>query len=274
MDFWHTQTIVLIICEKYFTEHGIKISTNVILEKSKTKCMVFNLSVLPASIVLYDTPLPWVQSFIHLGHRIHVDESMSHDLLQKRAEFISKLHGLRQEIGIQNPNVFMTLVFIYLSSMYGSNLWNLFSNEAEKLFSSWNILIKNTYDLPFPTHRYISQEMFHRPHIRICLLRRFVKFYNKLKLSNKPEVVHLFEIQQYDYRSSFGNNCKLLCNENNVARMEDINIENISMPIKLEERDSWRIPFLKELLSLRSGYGEVGISKTEMQDIINHLCCD
>ena len=84
----------------------------------------------------------------------------------------------------------------------------------------------------------------------------------------------MFEIQQYDYRSSFGNNCKLLCNENNVARMEDINIENISMPIKLEERDSWRIPFLKELLSLRSGYGEVGISKNEMQDIINHLCCD
>ena len=74
---------MLNICEKYFTEHGIKISTNVILEKSKTKCFAINISAEPVNIKLYDLPLPWVDSYKHLGHLIHRDESMSHDLLKK-----------------------------------------------------------------------------------------------------------------------------------------------------------------------------------------------
>ena len=239
---------MLNICQKYFQEHGIKISTNIILEKSKTKCLAINVPREPVNIVLYGTPLPWVQSYKHLGHLIHIDGSMSHDLLQRRAEFVGKLHALRQELGNQNPDVFMSLVYIYLSSMYGSSLWDLYSEAAGQLYSTWNVLIKQTYNLPFPTHRYISQEMFSKPHIRICLLKRFVKFFGKLKTSNKPQVVHLFQLQKSDCRSTFGLNCFNLCREVNVEGVGDINIKNISMPIKTEAQNSWRVPLLKELL--------------------------
>ena len=34
---------MLDICETYFTQHGIKISTNTILKKSKTKCLALNM---------------------------------------------------------------------------------------------------------------------------------------------------------------------------------------------------------------------------------------
>lgn len=324
---------MLIICEKYFDEHGIKISTNVVLDKSKTKCMAINIPCEPAKILyaddcallnptretvqnhlnicnevfqeqgitistnfklkrnikkwnpleipgepikilLYDTPLPWVESYKHLGHMIHSDEDMSHDLFQKRAEFISKLHALRQELGNQDPNVFMSLVFIYLSSMYGSNLWDLYSTAADKLYISWNVLIKNTYDLPYATHRYILQEMFYQPHIRISLLKRFIKFYNNLKLSNKPQVRHLFQLQKSDFRSTFGGNCRHLCEEMNVNKIEDVVVSNISMPIKVNAQDAWRVPFLKELLSLRKGTYEADLTNTEISDLINHICCD
>ena len=265
---------MLNICEKYFTEHGIKISTNIILEKSKTKCLALNVPCKPATISLYGVPLPWVDSYKHLGHWIHSDEDMDHDLLKKRGEFIGKVHELRQEFGHQDPNVFMSLVFVYLSSMYGSNLWDLYSAAADKLYATWNILIKTTFNLPYATHRYISQNMISQPHIRVCLLKRFVKFFGKLKLSSKPQVVHLFNVQKSDYRSTFGKNCMLLCREMNVSRIEDIMAKNISMPIKMEERNEWRVPFLKELLSSRQSNEITGLSVAEIQSIIDYICCN
>ena len=93
--------------------------------------------------------MPWVDSHIHLGHLVHKDESMSHDTLCKRAEFISKVHALRQELGNQHPDVFMKLTSIYFTSFYGSNLWELYGDATRKLYITWNNTIKHAYDLPF-----------------------------------------------------------------------------------------------------------------------------
>lgn len=120
----------------------------------------------------------------------------------------------------------------------------------------------------------ISYSLVDIPHIRICLLKRFVTFLGKLKTSNKPQVVHLFQLQKSDCRSTFGLNCFNLCREMNVEGVEDINIKNISMPIKTEAQNSWRVPFLKELLSLREGSYESGLSNIEINDIITYICCD
>ena len=134
--------LMLNLCANYFAEHGIKISVDVILEKSKTKCMAFNSPVIPIMLSLYNLVLPWVRSAIHLGHQITTDEDTSADILSSKAIFITKAHELRQELGDQNPEVFIRLVQIYLTSMYGSNLWDLYHNSAGKLFSAWNTLIK------------------------------------------------------------------------------------------------------------------------------------
>ena len=58
---------MLDICEKYFAIHGIKISVNVILAESKTKCMAFNVTSQPAMLTLYNIVLPWVESAVHLA---------------------------------------------------------------------------------------------------------------------------------------------------------------------------------------------------------------
>ena len=264
---------IISICVKYFNEHGIKISTNINIRKSKTKCVAFNVKDEPSLIYLYGRPLPWVPAYKHLGHFVHCDGSMDHDLLQRRGEFIGSLHSLRQEIGNQNPRVFMSLLFIYMCHMYGSNLWDLYGTAADSLYASWNVCIKNTYNLPFATHKYITQNIFHQPHIKTCLQKRFIKFYEKLKLSKKPEVVHLFRLQKSDYRSMFGRNCLNICREFNSTRIEDIDGINLPMPYHMNDADMWRIPFVKELLSLRDGGGEVGFSDNEIQKVINYICC-
>lgn len=264
---------MLIICQNYFDEHGIKISVDKILKKSKTKCLAFNVESVPANIMLYGKPLPWVESYKHLGHLVHVDENMCHDLLNKKAEFKTKAYSLRQELGNQDPDVFMRLIMVYLSSMYGSNLWDLFSVSADKLYSAWNFVIKGTFNLPFATHRYIVQDLDNNPHIRICLLKRFVKFYSQLRLCSKPEVQNLFDLQKRDVRSTFGRNCYNLCNELQVDQVEDINLSSIKMPIKTPITEEWRIPFLRELLLTRSGFNTVDFTIKEINDVIDYICC-
>ena len=79
------------------------ISTNVIIAKSKTKCIAFGSKLTPPPITLEGRDLPWVDSWPHLGHKLNKDESMDHDLMEKRGRFIRKRHALRQEFGNIDP---------------------------------------------------------------------------------------------------------------------------------------------------------------------------
>ena len=61
------------LCVSYFQKHNITISTNVDLAKSKTKCIYFSHNkskIMPAKIMLNETPLPWVDSWPHLGNEL------------------------------------------------------------------------------------------------------------------------------------------------------------------------------------------------------------
>ena len=242
---------MLDICVRYFLQHGIKISVNAIAEQSKTKCLAFNVKSEPASLMLYNYVLPWVQSATHLGHIIHTKGTTDIDILKRRGEFIGKTHSLRQEFGAQNPIVFMRLVQTYLSSMYGSNLWDLYSAPADRLYTTWNILLRTAYELPYKTHRYIVYNLGSIPHLRVSLIRRFMKFYHKLESCSKLEVKHLFNIQKADCRSIFGRNCFNICRESRSISISNINFRDITMPIKIQEDQKWRLPFLVDLLLLR-----------------------
>lgn len=258
---------MLNICIQYFQDHGIKISVNVLESKSKTKCLAFNSTLNPTKLSLYNLSLPWVTSAVHLGHIIStVDDSK--DILSRRGEFISNVHQLQQELGDQHPDVFVRLVKIYLSSMYGSNLWNLFSNSAEKLFVSWNVLLKTIFKLPHATHRYILYNICDIPHLRISLFKRFVKFYTKLNNCMKPEITHLFHLQKSDPRSVFGSNCLGMCREWGVSHINAVNINDIQMPLSLPADEEWRINFIFDLLAVPD------IPVHEIDDMLRFICCD
>ena len=151
----HALQEMLSLCEDYFNFHGIIISVSDVIAKSKTKCLAFNINIVPDNIMLYNKPLPWVDSHVHRGHLINKDENMDHDIFAKRAEFITKIHSLTQELGSQHPSVFIKLVRIYFCSFFGSNLWDLYSLPSNRLFTTWNVSVRQFYNLPFATHRHI-----------------------------------------------------------------------------------------------------------------------
>ena len=107
------------MCESFFNEHRITISTNPDIQKSKTKCLIFssdrNIEE-PAPILLGDAPLPWVNSWPHLGHEISTGDlsrpyngSLDEDAKAKLRKFIGKYYSLRQEFGFLQPEKFLDI---------------------------------------------------------------------------------------------------------------------------------------------------------------------
>ena len=257
---------MLDICKDYFDKHKITISTNIVIAKSKTKCIAFGSNIEPINIILAGKNLPWVLSWPHLGHTLHQDESMSHDLMQKRGQFIGKLHSLRQEFGNKDPIVFMKLVSIYLSSFYGSNLWDLYGPYVDRLYKTWNVMVRMFCNVPRNTHKNLIEPISSTSHLKIKLVKRFVKFYQKC---DKPHLKYLLNIQKNDVRSVFGRNVMNICTESGTDNISMVKIDNIKYePLPIE--DHWRLPIVKELLEARAGRLDTGLSRRE----INALICE
>ena len=258
------QTMVDIV-RTYCDENGIKISVNINEKKSKTKCMLFNSKLQPAAIRLYGLSLPYVDKWVHLGTIIHRDEKSDHDILKSRGEFIGNIHSLYQELERINPYLFLRLVNIYLSSFYGSNLWDLNSPSAYKLYSTWNTMIRNNFDLPYGTHRFILQQFNCRKPLQQEFYNRFVKFVSHIEKCGKEEVLHLCNMQKHDSRSIFGKNYK------------DIFIfkKDVTVPYVTAVEDAWKINFVKELISLRCNQMFVPeFEDRDLEDMLQELCCN
>ena len=248
----------------YCTEHGITISVDENIEKSKTKCLFFNYGGPVVNTKLYDTPLPWVDSHIHLGHTIHKNESSSFDVLRARAEFISNIHALYQELGSINPDVFILLVQIYFTSFYGAVLWDLDSISANKLYTTWNVMIRNAFQLPYGTHRYILRALSKRLPLQVTLSNRFSKFCDQIKSCEKIEVMHLFEKQKFDNRSSFGRNYNnIIVSKIDFARNYTVSLDN-----------EWRIPLVIDLVKTKlSSNQSFNFNPDEIDMMLVHACC-
>ena len=151
------------ICEKFAKSKSLKFSTNTDPIKSKTKCVIFSPRVKDRTgvtpIVLNGGPLPWVGEVKHLGNFLQSENKMRHDVAVKRGKFIGSLNSMLQELHFVDSNVFMKLVNIYCTSFYGSNLWDLYSKDVDRIFKSWNVTVRNVLKLPFTTHRYLIEPL-------------------------------------------------------------------------------------------------------------------
>ena len=164
---------MLNICKDYFDSHKIIISTNLDLKKSKTKCIAFGSKIEPVKIQLKDGRiLPLVDSWPHLGFTPHEDQSADHDLMNKSGKFIGKLYSLRQQLGNIDSIVHTKLVSIYLTSFYGSPLWDLFSASADRLYKSWNIMTRISLDIPRETKTFFIEPVSDSSHVKQRLLKR------------------------------------------------------------------------------------------------------
>ena len=130
----------------------------------------------------------------------------STDLLQKRAIFFKNVHELKQAYGFYEPSIICEIIRIFATSFYGSPLWSLNSEEHQKLFRSWNTVVKIIWDLPYATHKRFVESLTEVPHLKSMLHSRYIGFLSNLKDSKKPQLKMLFNICQKNQLSNTGSN--------------------------------------------------------------------
>ena len=168
----------------------------------------------------------------------------------------------------------MRLINIYILHMYGCCLWDIFSEGAEKLWSEWHRMIRDLFNLPYGTHRYILNAISGVHHLKIKVIRRFAKFYRKLEQSGNPLINNLFNEQYSDYRSSFGRNHNNVALVSNSQDMNLAKIQNIKLH-EIPEGQQWRVDMVKELCEVRNNNLNLPeLSDTELDAVLDHICRD
>jgi len=269
------------ICERFADMYDLKFSTNVDVVKSKTKCVIFSKTVIDVNsvrpIMLDNLPLPFVNEIKHLGNVLQSDNSMTKDCSIKRACFISKIHSLNQEFYFSEPKTLMKLYNIYTCSFHGSHLWDLYCNNVVRLYSSWNMAVKVVFNLPRATHRYFIEPISEKYHLKTMLCSRFVSFFHSLKKSNKIAIRLLSNAFQNNLMTTLGKNIYNIAQDCNCypSDLTKLYVKSNLTFAEVSDDNFWKIPFLKELLSVRSNEIEIpGFERDELSQIINYLCCD
>ena len=267
------------ICEKFAKAKSLQFSTNLDPVKSKTKCLIFSPRAKDRSgvapVVLNGDPLPWVEEVKHLGNILQSENNMKHDAVVKRGKFIGKINSLLQELYFVEPDVFMKLMNIYCSSFYGSNLWDLYSKEVDRIFKSWNITVRNVFKIPFTTHRYLIEPLSACMHPKTMLTSRYVKFLGSLISSTKNSVRFLVNLVKDDNRTLTGRTVSRICDDTNLRRtsLSAALVRKNMVYFPVPAGQEWRSNIILELLNARKSTLWIGnLESDELTTIINHLC--
>ena len=167
------------------------------------------------------------------------------------------------------------LIKIYATSFYSSSLWNLFSPQCERLFTSWNITVRMIYKVPPQTHTNLIESLSNCPHVKTMLASRFLQFHKSLIENSKPCIRILSSLSMDDLKSIHGKNIFHLKRELDCD-MEDLSSSFIKENFKfrtLPEEEQWRIPLLLNLLDIRNDAMELDhFEKPEIEDLIHDIC--
>ena len=162
------------------------------------------------------------------------------------------------------------MVLIYLTSFFGSSLWDLFSPAVDRLYKSWNIMTRINFDLPRNSKTFFIEPVSETAHLKSQLMKRFTKFYKTMKTCEKPHVKFLLKIQENDHRSTFGQNVINICREAGVEHIEQVDTSKFTYSAVPEDQE-WKISLIKELLEMRSGRLEANLTLKELNQIIDEI---
>ena len=264
-------------CEKFTGKKNLKFITNPDPSKSKTKCIIFSKKTKDlknvAPVMLNGNPLPWVQQVKHLGNVLQCDNSMKIDCTLKRGKFIGKVNSLLQEFSYADPHVKIKIFSIFATSFYGSGLWDLYSNEVDSIFKSWNVTVRIAYGVPPTTHRYFIEPLAGSPPPKTMLSSRYIKFRDSLISSNKMEVALLANLAVDDNRTVMG---RTLTRMKSELQCQDLSVGKVKRELKYfptPDCDIWRFSFLEELLEVESKKRTIeNLSITDAKSMIAALC--
>ena len=160
---------------------------------------------------------------------------MCQDCREKQAQFIDSSVKVREAFNFTHPYEQILATEKYCTSLYGSNIWDLTSPEAEMVFAAW----RTGHKLAWRVHRgcrsYLVQQVL-APHVtilRVQILCKFCGFFRSLLYSVGANLAWP--------------GLDLLLVGPGHLRAALLAADRVVVP----DRDTWRVPYLERLLSER-----------------------
>ena len=174
-----------------------------------------------------------------------------------------------------DSSVFVKLLNIYATSFYGSNLWDLNSTEVDRIYKSWNVTIRNVFNLSWTTHRYWIETISGCSHPKTFLSSRYVKFAKSLTSCRKSSVRYLSSLCQEDNRTLLGRTLGKIAAECgvNILALTPTIVNRLLRYFPIPDDEQWRVPLLMELLDVRSNQCSIeNLTSDQISLIIDNIC--
>ena len=227
----------------------------------------------------------WVSTAKHLGNHLSSTLCLSPycpetktDLLCKRAILFDRVHQVQQQFGQYDPQLVLHLVSIYSTALYGSPLWQLYSEEHQKLNRSWNTAVKLIWELPYATHTRLLEDLCPVSHLEHVLLSRYIGFIQNLCKSNKEILCLIFKSCLSNYRSVTGRNLLYMFKKFDIQTINQL--FNVKAKLKdmrvydLPDEENWKIKLIAEICLIRKNHLEIEFDQEHLNQILDLICCD
>ena len=133
-------------------------------------------------------------------------------------------------------------------------------------------------DLPFATHRNLIEPVTNTRHMKIKLLRDYLGFIGRVKVSKKPVLRQLYELAKCDVRTTTGSNLRNILLLTDLYDVDDLHpgLVNSFEYHKIEEKEQWRLNMVKELIDIKHGVKILpdGWSPGDLETILTYVCTD
>lgn len=169
----------------------------------------------------------------------------------------------------------LRLINIYATSFPGSSLWRINSESVNRIYTTWNINIRQLFKLPYNTHRYLIEPISGCRHLKTILCSRFINFYSKLLSNHRFCIRFLVNICTNDASTIVGGNLAYLQKDCNVSK-QDLDryvVKEKCIYHHAPDEFRWKIPLILELLDVRNNLLSVPpFESNEITDMLYALC--
>ena len=203
---------------------------------------------------------------------IHRSGSQDLDCNTARGTYIGTSNEILNMFSFGSPAQKLTAIQTYSCAWYGSMLWNLYSESANKCYRAWNTTVKMAHKLPRQTRTYIVDHYLSElPTVKQLIIRRYVKYLQCLLSSNNDIIWNLANLAICSTRSVTDLN---VTNIREEFSLDPVSVDRRQFVVKKREipdNGMENIELLDYLLYLRNSETEDDII-SELNAVITDVC--
>ena len=273
---------MLKICESYAKEHDL------VFNGAKSRLLIFNPQKMyerDPKLVLNGEFIPNVKTAVHLGNILHVSNNQE-CIDEGIRKFNRQANMFLSRFKLCSPSVRSKLFQQYCMSLYGCQLWPLWSNKLDTLKTKFSIALRRVWSLPARTHRDLLPLISGMQPLEIAIQARIMKFVKSLEESENEILKYIVNYSATSPSSILGRNIRILKfrmkkTYEEILDLSASNAKEILLKIWHEEIfDDYRARagVIKELLLVKENLLVIDFGSDRIMDIIscdtivNNLC--